>query len=152
VRSYTSKRQAIGQATQRQDIPHASTTNPIRTQKDTPGTPFNAILLQSSWAIVLILFWDTFNDLITYVVFMDLLFMVLAAISIFIFRKKLATTNRPYRTLGYPIIPIIYIAISTIFVINTLIEKPTQAFAGLGLTLIGFGFYWYFKNNVSSEK
>ncbi len=78
--------------------------------------------------------------------------MVLAAISIFIFRKKLATTNRPYRTLGYPIIPIIYIAISTIFVINTLIEKPTQAFAGLGLTLIGFGFYWYFKNNVSSEK
>ena len=115
-------------------------------------TPFNAILLQSSWAIVLILFWDTFNDLITYVVFMDLLFMVLAAISIFIFRKKLATTNRPYRTLGYPIIPIIYIAISTIFVINTLIEKPTQAFAGLGLTLIGFGFYWYFKNNVSSEK
>jgi APA family basic amino acid/polyamine antiporter len=115
-------------------------------------TPFNAILLQSSWAIVLILFWDTFNDLITYVVFMDLLFMVLAAISIFIFRKKLADTNRPYRTLGYPVIPMIYILISTIFVINTLIEKPIQALAGLGLTLMGFIFYWYFKNNVSSEK
>ena len=110
-------------------------------------TPFNAIALQSVWSIVLILFWDTFNDLITYVVFMDLLFMVLAAISIFIFRKKLAEAERPYKTLGYPIIPIIYIAISTIFVINTLIEKPIQALAGLGLTGLGFVFYWYFKNN-----
>jgi len=114
-------------------------------------TPFNAILLQSSWAILLILFWDTFNDLITYVVFMDLLFMVLAAISIFIFRKKMSEKNRPYRTLGYPIIPIVYILISTIFVINTLIEKPMQALAGLGLTLLGFGFYWYFKRTNSPQ-
>jgi basic amino acid/polyamine antiporter, APA family len=110
-------------------------------------TPFNAIALQSVWSIVLILFWDTFNDLITYVVFMDLLFMVLAAISIFIFRKKLAEAERPYKTLGYPIIPIIYIAISSIFVINTLIEKPIQALAGLGLTGLGLVFYWYFRNN-----
>ncbi len=108
-------------------------------------TPFNAIALQSGWAIVLILFWDTFEDLITYVVFMDLLFMVLAAVSIFIFRKKMADTPRPYRTLGYPIVPIIYILISSIFVINTLIEKPVQALAGLCLTAFGLLFYKYFK-------
>ena len=114
------------------------------------NTPYIAIGLQSVWAIVLILFWDTFEDLITYVVFMDLLFMVLAAISIFIFRKKLAEAERPYKTLGYPIIPIIYIAISAIFVVNTLIEKPRQAIAGLVLTGLGLGFYIFFKKNKSN--
>lgn len=108
-------------------------------------TPINAILAQSIWAILLLLFWDTVHDLITYVVFMDLLFMALAAGSIFIFRKKLKEQSRPYKTWGYPVVPIIYIIFTLIFLVNTVIEEPKQALTGLGITLLGILFYSYFK-------
>ena len=106
-------------------------------------TPMNAIILQSAWAIVLLLFWDTFHNMITYVVFMDLLFMALAAISIFIFRKKLADTVRPYRTLGYPIVPIIFIIVNAIFVINLLVSGAEPALAGLAVMGVGSLFYYW---------
>ncbi len=109
-------------------------------------TPVNAILLQSAWAIVLLLFWGTFENLITYVVFMDWIFMTLAAASIFTFRKSMPDVERPYKTIGYPIIPLIFIVISIWFLVYTLVGKPDQAYAGLGLTAIGIVFYFVFKN------
>jgi APA family basic amino acid/polyamine antiporter len=112
------------------------------------NTPYIAILVQSAWAILLLLFWNTFEDMITYVVFMDLIFMALAAISIFIFRKKKSEEARPYRTIAYPVVPAIYIIINIIFIFNTLIQKPVQAWAGIIVVTIGFGFYFYFKNRL----
>jgi APA family basic amino acid/polyamine antiporter len=108
----------------------------------TRKTPIAAILLQSGWAIVLLLLWATFENLITYVVFMDWVFMTMAALSIFYFRKKYRNTE----TTGfivplYPIIPFIFIGISTWFIIYTLIGKPEQAIAGIILLIIGLPVY-----------
>lgn len=111
-------------------------------------TPVNAILLQSVWAIVLLLFWGTFEDVITYVVFTDWIFFGLTAVSIFIFRYKRRETFRPYKTLGYPVTPIIFIGMTTFFVINTLIEKPLHAWAGLVFMVIGTGLFFYFKRQT----
>ena len=108
-------------------------------------TPVNAILVQSIWAIVLLLFWGTFEDIITYVVFTDWAFFALTGVSIFIFRYKKKDISRPYRTLGYPVTPIIFVLISTLFVINTLIGRPLHALAGLVFMLIGTLFFYYFK-------
>jgi APA family basic amino acid/polyamine antiporter len=99
-------------------------------------TPIFAILVQSTWAIVLLLFWGTFEDLITYVVFTDWIFFGLTAAGIFIFRRKLKDHSRPYRTFGYPIIPLIFISITFLFVLNSLIEKPLHAWAGLILMVL----------------
>ncbi len=114
-------------------------------------TPANAMILQSGWAICLLFFWGTFHNLITYVTFMDIVFMTMAAASIFIFRSKRKDLDRPYKTFAYPIIPLIFILISAAFVINTLIEKPTQAMAGLGLLALGVGVYFIFKNINQSD-
>lgn len=114
-------------------------------------TPVNAILLQSAWAIVLLLFWGTFENLITYVVFMDWIFMTLAAASIFTFRKSMPDVERPYKTIGYPIIPLIFIVISIWFLVYTLVGKPDQAYAGLGLTGIGVLLYFVFKNTQKDK-
>lgn len=108
-------------------------------------TPINAILLQSTWAVVLLLFWGTFEDVITYVVFTDWIFFCLTAISIFVFRWKRKDLERPYRTLGYPVTPLIFIIITLLFVINTLIEKPLHAWAGLTFMGVGTCLYFYFK-------
>ena len=106
-------------------------------------TPYNAIIIQSTWAVLLILFWGTFENLISYVVFTDWIFFALAAASVFIFRKKLPDAKRDYKTLGYPFTPLIFIGVATWFVINTLIEKPEQAIAGLIMLGLGLPVYYY---------
>ncbi len=108
-------------------------------------TPVNAMLVQAMWAIILLLFWGTFSNLITYVTFMDIVFMTLAGASVFVFRKKLPEQNRPYRTFGYPVIPLIFVGVSGAFVINTLIQRPGQAIAGLILMGLGVGAYFAFR-------
>jgi APA family basic amino acid/polyamine antiporter len=108
-------------------------------------TPAAAILLQTAWAIVLILFWGTFDRLISYVVFTDWIFFGLTAASVFIFRKTRPAAERPYRTRGYPFTPLLFVLMAGWFVVNTLIEKPEQAWAGLGLLALGVPAYLYWK-------
>jgi len=109
-------------------------------------TPAFAIIFQSVWAIVLILFWGTFENLISYVFFTDWIFFGLTAASIFIFRRRFPDAERPYRTLGYPLTPLFFIAISAWFVLNTLVEKPAQAWAGIGFLLVGIPVFYFWKN------
>jgi APA family basic amino acid/polyamine antiporter len=108
-------------------------------------TPVYAILVQSTWAVVLLLFWGTFEDLITYVVFTDWIFFGLTAIGIFIFRRKLKDYPRPYKTLGYPFVPLIFITITFLFVLNSLVAKPLHAWAGLILMALALPVFFYFK-------
>ncbi|MCO6480542.1 MAG: amino acid permease [Phaeodactylibacter sp.] len=109
-------------------------------------TPSNAMLLQAGWAILLLLFWGTFSELITYVTFMDIAFMALAGFSVFVFRRKLPGAERPYRTWGYPLIPGIFVLISSAFVVNTLIQRPVQAVAGLAFLILGVGAFYLFRS------
>ncbi len=109
-------------------------------------TPLNAIVLQSAWAIVLLLFWGTFADLITYVVFIDFLFMMLAAFALFLFRRRKTETDGP-RTWLYPLPPIIFCLTIAWFIYQTLLLKPDQAWAGLILLVAGIPFYLVFKKS-----
>ncbi|MCX6559078.1 MAG: amino acid permease [Candidatus Aminicenantes bacterium] len=108
-------------------------------------TPANAIVLQSAWAVVLLLVWGTFANIITYLVFMDGIFMLLTGIGIMKLRRTRPTADRPYRTLGYPLTPILFILMSLFFVGATLLEKPVQALAACGACLLGLPFYFYFR-------
>lgn len=111
-------------------------------------TPVYAILVQSAWAVILLLFWGTFEDLITYVVFTDWVFFGLTAVGIFIFRRTRKDFPRPYRTLGYPLVPLIFITITFGFVVNALIAKPVHAWAGLILMAVSLPIYLTFKRRT----
>lgn len=114
------------------------------------GTPLKAVLLQSSWAVVLMVFWGTFESLTTYVVFMDWIFMTMAAIGIFIFRRKEPVSDpTKYKVLLYPIVPLIFIGISTWFLFSTVVGRPFQAVAGLFLMGVGLPVYFYFRSKQS---
>lgn len=108
-------------------------------------TPVNAIIGQSVWSIVLLLFWGTLEDLITYTVSVEWIFFTLAAIGIFIFRRRLKHVDRPYKTFGYPVTPAIFICINTWFVVNMIINKPLHMGLGLGCLLIGVPVYIFFR-------
>jgi APA family basic amino acid/polyamine antiporter len=111
-------------------------------------TPYKAMILQSGWAIILLLVWGTFRDLIKYVVFMDIAFMGLAGISLFILRYKMKDTKRPVKVPLYPIVPLIFVLISFAFVLSTLIEEPKQSIAGLVILGIGVLVYFLFRTKI----
>ncbi len=108
-------------------------------------TPVYAIILQSAWAIVLLLLWGTLENLLNYVVFVDWIFFFLASITIFIFRYRKPELVRPYRTWGYPLTPFIFATTILCLIVNTLIEKPIQANAGMLLLASGVPLYFWFK-------
>jgi len=115
-------------------------------------TPVNAIVTQSVWSVILLLFWGTLENLITYTVSVEWIFFTLAAAGIFIFRKKLKNTERPYKTFGYPVTPLIFIIINTWFVLNIMINKPLHMIIGFGFLLLGVPLFLYFKKKNSEQQ
>lgn len=112
-------------------------------------TPVWAILIQSTWALFLLGFWGTFEDLIEYVTFMDWIGLMLVGTTIFVFRKKRPDAERPYRALGYPVTPVIFIGICLWFVVFTVVGSWEKAVAGLFVLAMGWLAYrLYFKKTL----
>jgi APA family basic amino acid/polyamine antiporter len=112
-------------------------------------TPHIAIVALTIWASVLALS-GTYEQLFTYVMFASILFSVAAGTALFVLRRKAPDRPRPYRTWGYPVVPMIFILGSLAFVTNTLIERPTESLAGLGLLALGLPAYWYWGTRTPS--
>ena len=107
-------------------------------------TPSFAIVIQAVWSCVLAMS-GTFEQIITFVIFVSVGFWIAAAASVFTLRKKRPDLPRPYKTWGYPVVPVLFIVASAGILINTLLEKPAESLAGVGLTLIGIPVYYYWK-------
>ncbi|HEY3380885.1 MAG TPA: amino acid permease [Vicinamibacterales bacterium] len=108
-------------------------------------TPAFAIVAQSLWAVVLILFWGTFENLISYVVFTDWIFFGLTAAAVMVFRRRLPDAERLARVPLYPLTPLFFVAMSAWFVAMTLVQRPAQAWAGLAFLALGVPVYYYWK-------
>ncbi len=107
------------------------------------GTPSVSIMVQCLWSSALVLVGG-FEQLLTYVVFVIVLFSALTTSSVFVLRKKFPEMPRPYRVWGYPFVPAAYVLFSVLIMLNTLIERPTESV--LGLLMVGLGVpvyrYW----------
>jgi APA family basic amino acid/polyamine antiporter len=75
-----------------------------------------------------------------------LIFWIAAIAAVFVLRKRRPEMPRPYRTWGYPVVPIVFIATSAAILINTLFARPAESLAGLGLTLLGVPAYHYWRS------
>jgi len=112
------------------------------------GTPAAAIIAQTGVALLLIFFWGTFENLISYVTFTDWIFFTMAGASVFLFRKRRPDAERPYKTWGYPVTPAFFVILSAWFVLNTVFTKPVEAIAGLLFLAAGVPAYlWWKKTN-----
>lgn len=116
-------------------------------------TPVVAMLVQVVWALVVLLYFrGLFDQIITFVTFLDIAFMGLAGAAIFVLRRKQKDTARPVRAWGYPVVPLVFVLISAAFALNTLRERPEQALPGLGLLLLGGLVYWWLKRQGKTQK
>jgi len=109
-------------------------------------TPHIAIAALTIWSAVLALS-GTYEQLFTYVMFASILFSAAAGAALFRLRQTMPERPRPYRTWGYPAVPALFILGSLAFVLNTLIQRPTESLLGLGLLALGLPAYWYWSRH-----
>jgi APA family basic amino acid/polyamine antiporter len=106
--------------------------------------PGVALWFQAAWASLLCLS-GTYGDLLDYVVFAVLVFYILTVGGIFILRRTQPGTERPYRALGYPVLPALYILAAAGICIALLILKPVYTWPGVGIVLAGIPVYYIWR-------
>ena len=108
--------------------------------------PAFALILQSVWTGILCL-TGTYGQLLNYVIFAALVFYVLTTVGLFILRAKRPDAHRPYRAVGYPVLPALYIALAAAVMILILLSPTsrTEAVSGLVLVLLGVPVYWWWR-------
>ena len=100
------------------------------------GTPAIAIVALAAWSAVLAAS-GTFEQLLTYVVFVGWIFYGLGAMAVFVFRRTEAGATRPFRTPGYPVTPLLFVISAVMLVLNTVITQPIRGAIGIGAVLLG---------------
>jgi basic amino acid/polyamine antiporter, APA family len=122
--------------------------NPLGRLSPTTRAPVIAIWVQGIWACVLTLS-GTFDQITTSVIFALWIFFALVGSSLFVLRRKLPAAPRRYRTPGYPVVPILFVAVAVWLVVNSIKAYPVESAAGLLLIAIGLPFYMYFHRGAS---
>ena len=105
------------------------------------NVPGFALALQAIWASILCLS-GTYGDLLDYAIFAALIFYIITIAGIFILRKKEPHTYRPYKALGYPIVPALYIILALAICVDLLIFKTKNSGFGLFIVLLGIPVYF----------
>ncbi len=105
------------------------------------AVPAAGLKVQAIWASLLCLS-GTYSDLLDYVVFAVLIFYVLTIAGIFVLRRKQPDTERPYKTFGYPVVPVLYMAAALLIMFILLIYKWNYSGSGLIIVIVGVPVYF----------
>jgi amino acid transporter len=115
-------------------------------------SPAKALILQCVFSCVLILIFgqspDAFDRLFTYTILGLWIFYGITAASVFVLRRKEPDLPRPYRTLGYPWVPGVFVVVAGVFCLNTVVRSPKEAGLGLLFLAAGLPFYWFWKRRA----
>jgi APA family basic amino acid/polyamine antiporter len=108
--------------------------------------PSTALIVQAIWTTLLCL-TGTYGQLLNYVIFAALVFYVLTTMGLFILRKTRPEAERPYRAIGYPVLPALYIVLAAAVALILLVAERTrtEAVGGLVLVLIGVPVYFLWR-------
>ncbi len=109
-------------------------------------TPAVALLLHGLVAGVLTL-TGTYSDLLTMTAFSSLLFNVLTVLGLFVLRRRRPDLVRPYRAWGYPVVPMLFVAVALFFLVYTPVAEPRNTGFGLLLTALGVPAYLYWRRH-----
>lgn len=111
------------------------------------STPVAAILVQALWTAVLCVS-GSYGQLLDYIIFAELCFYILTIAGLFVLRVKRPDAERPYKALGYPVLPALYITMAAWVCIVLLRYKPQYTWPGLVLVLLGIPVYfvWTLRN------
>jgi len=92
----------------------------------------------------------SYNDLLDYVIFAVMLFYILTIAGLFVLRWKRPEMERPYKAIGYPVLPALYIAAATLIEVLLLLYKPNYTWPGLIIVLLGLPVYFIWRSRSAT--
>jgi APA family basic amino acid/polyamine antiporter len=114
--------------------------------------PAASLKLQGLWAAFLVLprtynpatqtWGNLYSDLLEYVISAALIFYVLTVAGVFRLRIKRPNAPRPYRTIGYPVVPAFYIVAASLILVVLFAYRPSTTWPGLLIVMLGIPVYW----------
>ena len=128
--------------------------------------PAVALLAQGIWASLLVLprtvtvnqqtsavnYGNVYTQLLEYIVSADLIFYMLMVGAVIVMRRKAPEIERPYRTFGYPIVPLVYLLIAGLFVVDLAILAPSTSGIGYLLVLTGVPIYYVWSRKTQKAQ
>ncbi len=126
--------------------------------------PAIALVAQGLWAAFLVLprtvtinqqtkaysFGNVYTQLLEYIVSADLIFYVLMVGAVIVMRRKAPEIERPYRTFGYPLVPLVYIVLAALFIVDLAILAPSTSGIGYLLVFTGIPIYFVWRKRDSA--
>ncbi len=103
-------------------------------------SPASSLVVQGIWTCVLCLS-GTYGQLLDYIIFAVLIFYILTILGLFVLRYRRPEAERPYRAIGYPVLPAIYVVMAVFIDIVLLLYKPQYTWPGLIIVLLGIPVY-----------
>jgi basic amino acid/polyamine antiporter, APA family len=107
-------------------------------------TPALALVIQGAVAILLVLVGGAFRELFSLAIFAEWLFYMVAASTIFVFRRREPDVQRPYRTAGYPVVPILFVITAAVLLCYTFVSNLRDSIGGAVVILLGVPVYLWF--------
>jgi APA family basic amino acid/polyamine antiporter len=130
------------------------------------NVPAAALIAQAIWTVLLTLprtvttnaatgevaYGNVYTQLLEYIVSADLVFYVLLVVAVIVLRKKRADAERPYRTWGYPAVPIVSVLLAAFLVVDLAYLAPTTSGIGYLLVLTGIPVYFIWRRGFSADR
>ena len=129
------------------------------------NVPAMALIAQCVWACILVLprtvtynaentpaFGNVYTQLLEYIISVELVFSGLAILAVIVLRFRQPNTERPYRTWGYPIVPIIFLVLSILLIINLALLAPATSGIGYLIALTGIPVYFIWRNRAIKSR
>jgi APA family basic amino acid/polyamine antiporter len=113
-------------------------------------TPAVSLMVQMVWTCLLCIS-GSYGQLLDYIIFAVLVFYILTIVGLFVLRYTRPNAERPYRAIGYPVLPAIYIVMALFIDIVLLRYKPQFTWPGLIIVLLGIPVYFLWKGTPARK-
>ena len=114
-------------------------------------TPVAALIVQAVWTCVLCIS-GSYSQLLDYIICTELIFYILTIVCLFVLRVRRPDAERPYRAIGYPVLPAIYILMAAWICIVLLRYKPQYTWPGLVIVLLGIPVFAVWSRKAAMDR
>ena len=91
------------------------------------------------------MYGNLYSNLLDYVIFAAVTFYILTIAGIFVLRRKRPDAERPYRAIGYPVVPLLYIVVATLILLVLITYKTRTTWPGVVIMLTGVPVYFLWR-------
>lgn len=110
-------------------------------------TPGFSVLALSGWSAVLVLS-GRYDQLLTMVIFPSWILYGMSTAAVIVLRRRQPHLARPYKTLGYPVVPLLFVSVACMLLAATLQKSPRESLLGLTVIAAGIPFYGYWSRRL----